>query len=380
MDGRAARARGVTLEDAGRLSLRVIAFVPHPAGGASSRYRVIEMIEPLAAHGVQVDVRPFLDASAYAVLYHPGRVARKAADIARGGWRRWRDLEQASRYDLALVHREMWPIVGISPIARLARHQPRWVFDLDDAVWIPNVSDANRAFARVKPFGHPAQLAAGARAVAAGNDYLAEWARRQRPGRPAGEVETIPTAVDTDRWRPRPRPPGPPRLVWIGSPSTLPHLALMRGPIERVARRHPGLELHTIGGAIAAPGVRVVQHPWSHDTEADLVAAGDVGLAPLPDDPWCRGKCGLKLLLYMASGVAAVASRAGVHDQIVTHGVDGWLADGPDGFESSLDSLLGDPALRARLGAAARATVERRFARQAVAPRLADLLRRAAAS
>lgn len=361
-----------------RSPLQVIAFVPHAPASASGRYRVYQMAGPLAELGVHLDVRPFLDPPAFGRLYQAGRVPAKVVDLVRGAARRWADLGAASRYHLALVHREVWPLVGEVPLARLGARQPRWVFDFDDAVWLPNVSGANRAFQRLKPFGQPARLVAGARAVASGNAFLADWARRQRPGRPGQDVEVIPTTVDATRWVPRPRDPGPPRLAWIGSPSTAVHLESLRATLARLAARYPGLELHVIGATVTMEAIRVVAHPWSERSEVALVGRCDAGLAPLPDSEWARGKCGLKLLLYMACGLPAVASRTGVHPEIITHGENGWLADAADDFEPALATLLDDAELRARLGGAARATVESRYSVSAVAPRLAALLRRAA--
>jgi glycosyltransferase involved in cell wall biosynthesis len=360
------------------VSLRVLALVPQPIVTASGRYRIFQMVAPLAAHGIELETRPFLDDAALARLYLPGGAAAKALDIVRGSMRRWRDLGIADRYRVALVHREIWPVIGSAPMHRLARRQPRFVFDFDDAVWLANVSEANRAWAWLKPFGQPAWLAARAGGVAAGNGFLAAWARERRPGLDPAAVEVVPTAVDTDRWRPHERGAGPPRLVWIGSPSTVVHLDTMAAALERVAARHPEVELHVIGARCAVRQMRVVHHDWSEATEVDIVARADVGLAPLPDSEWTRGKCGLKLLLSMACGLPSVASRAGVHPEMVRDGVDGLLADTPDEFAAGVERLLGDAALRARLGGAARATVEERYSVRAVAPRLAALLRRTA--
>ena len=360
------------------MNLAVVAFVPHPPASASGRYRVYQMARELATHGVDLTVRPFLDERAFARLYVPGWTVTKAMDVLRGARRRWQDVGEAGRFDLALVHREIWPLVGDAPRRRLARSQPRWVVDFDDAVYLPNVSAANRAFAWLKPVGQPARLVAGARAVAAGNAWLADWARRQRPGRPPEEVEVIPTAVDTGRWTPGARARGPLRLAWIGSHSTALFLEPLRAALARLAAKHPGLELHVVGATFDAPGVRVVSHEWDERTEIECLRRADIGLAPLPDDDWARGKCGLKLLLYMALGLPAVASRVGVHGGIVSHCVDGMLADTPEAFEPALETLLSDPALRERLGRAARATVEARYSVRVVAPRLATLLKRAA--
>src|SRR5439155_1976414 len=98
---------------------------------------------------------------------------QKSLDVARGGARRWQVLAAAARYRLAFIHRELWPVVGEAPLRRLADHQPRWVLDFDDAIWMPNVSEVNRSLARWKPRGQTEWLASRARAVAAGNGYLA---------------------------------------------------------------------------------------------------------------------------------------------------------------------------------------------------------------
>jgi glycosyltransferase involved in cell wall biosynthesis len=358
------------------VSLSVLALVPYPPDGASARYRAYQMVEPLASLGVRMVVRPLLDEAGFATLYRHGSPAAKLWHLARGCRRRWNELSESGHHDLTLVHREVWPFLGLAPLHRLAAHQPRWVFDFDDSVWLPNVSDANRAFAWLKPSVQYSRLAAGARAVSAGNEWLARWAREQRPGRDASEVAVIPTAVDTARWAPRPRHDGPPRLVWIGSHSTVHYLEPLRPLLPGLASRHPGLELHVIGARFSCERVRVVEHAWSAEREVEATAVCDVGLAPLPDDPWTRGKCGLKLLLYMALGLPAVASRVGVQADIVRDGVNGRLVDTNEEFIGAIDGLLADAVERRRLGAAARAEVETRYSVGAVAPKLAALFER----
>ena len=361
------------------MRLRVIAFTPQPDSGAAGRYRVFQWREPLRALGIELEVVPFFDERACAHLYSPGGVARKAWDLARLTPALVARLRAAAGHDLAVVHRELWPLAGEWPLALLRRHQPRWVFDLDDAVFLPNVSDANRRFVALKAHRSAAALAAGARSVAAGNAWLAAWARGQRAGRPADEVDVIPTVVDSTLWTPAPPAnDGPVRLVWIGSPSTLRYLEAWGPVLARLGARHAGLELHVIGATLDLPGLRCVSHAWSAGTERPLAQRCHIGLAPLGDGDWEHGKCGLKLLLYMALGLAAVATRAGVHPEIVTAGEDGELIDDDDALEATLDRLVGDASRRAELGRAARATLERRYSLHAVAPRLASLLRRAA--
>ena len=360
------------------MTLRVLAFTPAPESGAAGRYRVLQYREPLRAMGIELEAAPFLDEDAFRRLYRPGGVTGKAWDVARCTQRLVARLSSAGRYDLVLVHRELWPLAGGWPLSFLRRSQRRWVFDLDDAVFLPNVSDANRRFVSLKAHGSVAPIAAGARAVAAGNAWLAAWARGQRPGRPADDVEVIPTVVDSDLWTPvAPTSDGPVRLLWIGSPTTLRYLESWGPALSRLGALHPTLELHVIGSTLELPGLRCVSHAWSAETERTIAQRCHIGLAPLADGDWERGKCGLKLLLYMALGLPAVASRAGVHPEIVTPGIDGELVNDGE-LEAALGRLVRDPARRAALGRAARRTLELRYSLRAMVPRLASLLRRAA--
>ncbi len=363
------------------MTLKVLAFTPLPEAGAAGRYRVFQYREPLRALGIELEPAPFFDAAAFARLYTPGGVARKAWDMARLTRAHIARLRSAARFDLAFVHRELWPLAGKWPLGLLRRGQPKWVFDLDDAVFLPNVSDANRRFVALKSHGSAATLAAGARAVAAGNNWLASWARSQRPGRPSDEVEVIPTSVDCDLWTPAtPANDGRIRLLWIGSPSTLRYLEAWGSVLSRLGKRHDGLELHVIGSELDLPNLRCVSHQWGASTERTIAQRCHIGLAPLGEGDWERGKCGLKLLLYMALGLPAVATHAGVHPEILTPGEDGELVADDAALEAALDRLIRDAARRSELGRCARATLERRYSVRAVAPRLASLLHRAAAS
>jgi glycosyltransferase involved in cell wall biosynthesis len=361
------------------VTLRVLAFTPLPESGAAGRYRVFQYREPLRELGIELEPAPFFDERAFRRLYARGGALTKAWDVARLTGPHLAHLSSAARYDLALVHRELWPLAGGWPLSLMRRGQPRWVFDLDDAVFLPNVSDANRRFGALKAHGSAGPLASGARAVAAGNAWLAAWARGQRAGRPADDVEVIPTVVDDALWTPAlSHDERPVRLLWIGSPTTLRYLEAWGPALARVGARHAGLELHVIGARLEIAGLHCVSHAWSAESERVIARRCHIGLAPLADGDWERGKCGLKLLLYMALGLPAVASLAGVHAEIVTPGEDGELVDGDVSLEDTLDRLIVDAPRRAALGRAARATLERRYSLRAVAPRLAALLRRAA--
>lgn len=361
------------------MTLNVLALTPLPRSGAAGRYRVFQFVEPLRAHGIEMHVEPFFDDEAFARLYMPGGVLRKAWDLARLTPALRTRLRSAGHHDVVLVHRELWPLAGDWPLAMLRDSQPRWVFDLDDAVFMPNVSEANRLFVGLKSHGSVAAIAAGAQRVAAGNEWLAAWARNMRPGKPDESVEVIPTVVDSDHWTPvTPSDEGTIRLLWIGSPSTLRYLEAWGPVLSRLGARHRTLELHVIGAAWEIPGLRCISHAWSAESELRIAQRCHIGLSPLADGDWERGKCGLKQLLYMALALPAVASRAGVHPEIVTNGEDGELVSDDAGLAAALERLVQDRGHRTRLGRAAREKLVGRYSIRAVAPRLAGMLRHAA--
>jgi glycosyltransferase involved in cell wall biosynthesis len=358
--------------------MKVLALVPHPPAGASTRYRVLQFLPGLERRGWSIDVAPMLDVPAFDRLYRPGAWAAKAWDFARAGARRLVQVIGAARADVVLVHREVWPLAGLVHENLLRGRNPRFVFDLDDAVYLPNVSRANQSVGFLKAAHKSEWLARHAAAVSAGNRFLAAWA--QGAGANARDVFTVPTAVDTDAWRVDrvPDAPGPPILGWIGSHSTVGSLAPLRPAFVELARRVPGLRLRVIGASFTCPGIEVESVPWSFAGEVEALAGVTLGLAPLADDEWARGKCGLKVLQYMALGKPVVSSPIGANRDIVVGGVTGLFADGAEAWRDAVLGLLESPADRGRMGAAGRERVEREYSLREVEPRLAQALMHAA--
>jgi glycosyltransferase involved in cell wall biosynthesis len=276
------------------------------------------------------------------------------------------------------IYREAYPI-GPPLIERsLARRGLPIVYDFDDAVFLPNTSEANQAIGSLKNPGKIAEILKLSTHVIAGNSYLAEYAARY-----ADEVTVVPTCVDTASWRPRaaPRSQDAPLVVgWIGTPTTTPYLLALRDVFVEVARTHDFvLRVSGSVGPIEIPGVRVENVPWTLASEVELFNTCDIGVYPLPDDEWTRGKCGFKAIQFMACGVPVIASPVGVNREIVTDGGDGLLAAAPAEWAASLRGLLDDGAKRAALGAAGRRTIERSYSLAANAPRLVSVFQRVTA-
>jgi glycosyltransferase involved in cell wall biosynthesis len=212
-----------------------------------------------------------------------------------------------------------------------------------------------------------------ARHVTVGNDVLAEFARAH-----TRDVSIVPSTIDTDLYRVAARAPNP-RLVvgWTGSSSTAAYLQALREPLLAL-RRSVDFELRVIGAQVDMAGLDVHCYPWRPETEVDDLRSLDVGLMPLRDDPWARGKCAMKALQYMALGIPPVVSPVGVNRAIVGDGANGFHASSDAEWVEKLATLLRAPDLRVRLGEAARRTVDLGYSARVQAPRLARILRETA--
>lgn len=340
------------------------------------RFRVEQWLSLLPGGALEPTLLELYPAGAYGRLHRPGGTAHKVADTLAALGRRAGQVLAAGRTDVAYLYREAFLLGPAFFEPLLARRVPL-VLDFDDAIWLPSASEANAGLARLKAPGKVAGTIARATAVVVGNEYLADYARRYNDN-----VTVIPTTVDVDRYRPQPREPNDlVRIGWSGSPTTARYLEALERPLRRALAELP-VELVVSGApGFRLPGaerVRVV--PWRAETEVAEVGAFDIGLMPLPDDAWSRGKCGFKGLLYMSLGVPAVVSPVGVNPEIVTHGENGLLADDEDQWFEALATLVADHDLRRRLGDAGRQTVVERYSGQRWAPRFLEVLQKASDS
>lgn len=354
--------------------MRVLALVSLPTLGAGNRLRVEQYVPLLRDLGIEMDVAPFFDDAAYAVLYAPGTLLFKLAGVIRGLARRLDHVLRLRQYDLVLVYRESLPLGPPLIEALLGALGIRYVFDFDDAIFLRPVHPANRSWSWLRDPSRVVFSVRRAAAVVAGNEYLAAWARRWNP-----RVSVIPTPVDTERHVPRvrPRADGPIVIGWVGSSTTAPYLHLLDEPLRMLATRCEFL-VRVIGGEYSHPDLRVEVRPYRLVTEPEEVADFDIGVLPQPDDDWTRGKGAFKALLYMAAEVPVVASRVGVAAEVVRDGETGFCVDDLIGWASTLERLARDPALRRDLGKEGRHRVEAHYSLRVQAPRLADVLRSAA--
>lgn len=356
--------------------MRVLALSPIPIEGAGCRFRIAQYLPYLREAGFDVTISPFYTPDFFRLVYRRGHHVRKAVSFLGLTWHRFRELFEIGGYDLVFLYREAIPL-GPPIVERIiaARGIPI-VYDFDDAIFMPNVSEANRSISFLKAPGRTAELVRRSTQVIAGNSFLADYARRHNP-----RVTVIPTAVDTSYFVPRAAAAEPGqdlKVGWIGSPTTFAYLEGLADTLRAVAAEHRFiLKVSGAGRPVNFPGLAVDETPWSLADEVTLFNTCDIGVYPLTDDEWSKGKCGFKAIQFMACGVPVVASAVGVNREIITDGENGFLASTRAEWVDKLGRLLTDADLRARFARAGRQTIESRYSLSVTAPRLAAVMREA---
>lgn len=274
----------------------------------------------------------------------------------------------APQFDVVVVQRVLFP----PPLQRLIRGRSRaLLFDIDDAIWLPHYTavDLTAETREARRFDAMVKQCDG---VIASTPYLADRVAGLTP-----RIWTIITPVDTNRYRPANRGPADPTTIgWIGSPSTAGYLEPLGETVASLLDERPTVRCVVIGAPSALAGVqRVERVDWRLETEATALQRIDIGLMPLPDDAWTRGKAGYKLLQYMAVGAASIASPVGVNPNIVREGVNGYLADLPTEWRDALNRLIDDSARRRAMGANGRAIAEAEYSLDHLAPQFIEAFR-----
>jgi hypothetical protein len=327
--------------------MRVLALTRYGTMAASTRQRFTQFFPHLAANGIEAELAPLLSDDWVRAIGEGGGGARTT--LLRAYAARLGRLLTARRYDLVWISSELFPFLP-GMFERLIRLSGRpYIVDYDDAIF-HNYDSHGRPLVR-RLLGRKLEpLLRGAAGVTCGNRYIQAYA-----GRLCKDVPILPTVVDTAIYRPAPtRPSRPVTIGWIGSPTTWANVAPLLPVLLDRATAH-GAAITVVGAGSQADGVEGIRNlRWQEELEVPHIQAMDIGIMPLIDLPFQRGKCGYKLIQYGACGLPVVASPVGVNVEIVEEGRTGFLATEPTQWATALDRLIGDPALRARLGAAGR--------------------------
>ena len=337
----------------------LIQCLHRPDRSPSQRFRFEQYLETLVSHGYEYHFSYLLDEAEDRAFYKPGHYLAKMRIVLKSLWKRQREIGSARKYDILFVQREGM-MLGTARFEKRIAAQIPMIFDFDDAIWLQTVSEGNKRLAFLKNADKTKELIAAAAVVFAGNEYLASYARAYNPN-----VVVIPTTIDTDKHQPVKTHAVKDRVCigWSGSFTTIPHFERIL-PVFRRLKEQYGQRVYfkVVGdGEYRNNDLSIKGIPWSAATELKELEEMDIGIMPLPDDEWAKGKCGFKGLMYMSMGIPAVMSPVGVNTEIVSDGLNGFLASSDDEWVKVLGRLVEDPALRERIGQQGRQTVEERY-------------------
>lgn len=351
------------------MTIKVLGLSLYGPLAASTRYRLTQYAPGLRQQGIDLEVKALLG-DRYVQKSFAGE-KYPLTNLITDYLDRAALLFRQSDYDVAIVNAEIFPLLPGFIESRLLRIP--YIYDFDDAFFLKYRLDRfKRISFLLRDKFNP--VVARAATVMAGNHYLAGYAKQWNPA-----THWLPTVVDTERYTPAPCKREDVFTVgWIGSPSTSVYLSKLVQPLEQLGREGPVRFLVAGGCSPAIPGVDVVNMPWSEATEVEVINSFDVGVMPLFDDEWARGKCAFKLIQYMACGVPVVASPVGANVDVVNNG-NGLLADSVGDWLDALRRLRDDPALRQSFGTTARQTVEQLYSLRSTLPVMVKTIKAVAA-
>jgi glycosyltransferase involved in cell wall biosynthesis len=355
---------------------KLIFLVAHPVEDASRRYRIQQFIPLLERAGHECTISEFSTPQLFRALHSKGQLLTKALHTFYCSLRRCARLADLSNFDLVIIHREVFPFFAPMLEKWVLNHHPKVIFSLDDATYAvhpDNVHMSHPLLYRFKYGRRLDEVIGGSAHVIVGNSALAEYASQFNT-----EISIIPTVVDCDKYKYRvtAKPAGCPLTVgWMGSRSTAAYLLNIVRPLRHLAENYGNKVNFRFFGCedLELDLPNMVLQPFRLETELDDLRSLDIGLMPMPDTVWTRGKCAFKAVQYMAMGIPTVASPVGSALNLIQHDHNGLLARSEQDWYLALERLLTDLPTRERLSMAGRETILNSYSLQVWGPRLISL-------
>ena len=339
---------------------KIYFVIPYPLGEApSQRFRFEQYLDILKENGYQLYLSSFLDLTAWGILYKPGHYFQKSTKIIAGFMRRIRDLFSMSEYDFVFIHREACPIgppIFEWVIAKVLRK--KIIYDFDDAIWLPNTSGNNKIVASIKCHSKVGYICRWSHKISCGNGYLAEYAQQFNKN-----VVVNPTTIDTINYHNRIKDEQTSSLIigWTGTHSTIQYLDLIVPILQRLELKYD-FTFMVISNEPPSFELKSLKYiKWRKETEIDDLLKFNIGIMPLTDDPWARGKCGFKALQYMSLGIPALVSPVGVNLTIVDDGINGMICTDAAEWEKALEKIMTDRNLIIKLSKEAQKKIENNY-------------------
>ena len=342
------------------MSKTIFFLVPYPKGEApSQRFRFEQYLTAYEDAGYTIEIHPFYDYSTWQTLYSEGNQIKKAIGVLFCFFKRFGLLFKLRRANYIFVHRE---VAHVGPpifewiISKVLRR--KYIYDFDDAIWLPNYSETNARFHRLKAYWKVNYCMKWAYKVIAGNEYLASHAKQYNQ-----HVEVIPTTIDTENHHTILCDHEKEEIVigWTGTHTTMHYLDELV-PVLRELESSYTFTFLVISNEAPLYNLNSLEFiKWNKETEIKDLARINIGVMPLQHDIWSEGKCGFKGLQYMALEMATIMSPVGVNTSIVHDGVNGFLAGNQKEWKEKLTLLIENKDLRLRLGQAGKQTIEEHF-------------------
>lgn len=356
--------------------MKILVIQPYPTGVApGQRFRYEQYLAILSANNYLITQKSFIELTGWKVYHQSGQLVKKMLTILFGFIKRFLLMFSIYKYDIVFIFREASPIgppIFEWLIAKIWRKPI--VYDFDDAIWLPNYSEANAKFHRLKAYWKVSKNIKWSSYISAGNAYLADYARQYN-----ANVMVIPTTIDTENHHniPCDQTKKPIVIGWTGTHSTMQYLDFLEPILIELEQKY-SFEFHVISNEKPNLKIQSLQFiPWNKTSEIEDLAKFQIGVMPLSQDQWAEGKCGFKGLQYMSLEIASVMSPVGVNKKIIKNGENGFLVETAEQWLEVLEQLIKNDELRTKIGKAGKLTVENEYSVKANATKYLEILEKA---
>lgn len=340
--------------------MKVLLIAPHRLNRSpSQRFRFEQYFDFLEFNGIEFTYSPAIEEKDDKILYTKGKYLKKLLIEFKCWRKRFKDIKRARHHDVVFIHREALMTFSTYFEKRLSIANPNIIYDFDDAIWLPEVSEGNKNLQLLKRPEKVNLAMSKAKMIFAGNAYLASHAKQY-----CDNVKVVPTTINTDYHRPEIKSDGQKiNIGWTGTQTTLKYLkSICQVFISLKDKYKDKIEFTII--CDQKPDWFPVDFnflKWELSEEIKQLNSIDIGIMPLVDNQWTRGKCGFKGLQYMAMKAATIMSPVGVNNEIITHGENGYLAESEEEWLNCLSKLIESEALRKQFGENGRKTVTEKY-------------------
>jgi glycosyltransferase involved in cell wall biosynthesis len=339
---------------------KIVFIAPYPFGQApSQRFRFEQYLPVLENAGFEYEFHSFLSTKTWKLLYQKGMFLQKALGIIGSFQKRFQLLFRLRKTDYIFIHREaaqLGPPIFEWIIAKVLKK--KIIYDFDDAIWLPNYSENNKLFNRLKAYWKVKYCMKWAWKISAGNDYLANYALKYN-----SSVVVLPTTIDTENHHKIScnQELEPLTIGWTGTHTTLRYLEFLVPVIQELEQKYHFSFKVISNEAPKLPLQSLAFVKWNKATEIEDLASIQIGVMPLVQDIWSEGKCGFKALQYMALEIPTLLSPVGVNTKIVTDGENGFVVETPEEWKRRLVALITDKELRIKLGKKGKETIDKHY-------------------